>query len=356
MRILQEAGEEFLSGEALGKRLGISRMGVCKRIRHLEAEGYAIERRKGRGYRLLEVSAGALAVSGAGNKPPGGAGESGQAYGQAAIEAELQTEWAGRHLRFYASTDSTNARARAEGDKGAPHGWLAVADAQEAGQGRRGRSWHSPGGKHLYFSLLLRPELDPGQASMLTLVMALSVCKALEVCVPEGDFAIKWPNDILLSGRKLCGILTEMRSNLDGIEYVIVGVGLNVGEVDASQPWAEHAIGLAGWQESLRTDGALRKAGTLPGRSRLLAAILESWEREYALFCSGGDMAAQREAYETRLANKHRQVRIEAGPESWQGLALGISNAGELLVEREDGRVEAVYAGEVSVRGLYGYV
>ena len=277
-----------------------------------------------------------------------------------AIEACLTTTWAGRPLYFYEQTDSTNLRAKQEAESGAPQGTLSVADMQTAGRGRSGRTWNSPAGTNLYFSLILRPEYEIAKASMMTLVMALAVAGGMEaVCrksyagvasdagIPE--ISIKWPNDIVINGKKVCGILTELCVEQGRIKYAVIGVGVNVGRQEFPPELADTAT-------SVECELTEKKLQLNMSRDDLLNHILKAFEEKYEAFCRGDDFSELMEEYNGLLVNCGREVRVLDPKGEYTGLCKGINEKGELLVELPDGRVEAVYAGEVSVRGIYGYV
>jgi len=296
--------------------------------------------------------------------------------------------WAGQKIYRYEEIDSTNLEAKRLAQSGAPHGSLVLAKRQSAGRGRRGRSWESAKEGNLYFSLLLSPRMEPSKASMLTLVMALSVAKAVAgvcreavVCGASGAAegtsewsqmsmpGIKWPNDIVAGGRKLAGILTEMNlaptsDRADGSYQVIVGVGINVVKQEFSE--AEVAKKAVSLEEVL---GKMAIADTAPQgitesgadgfelQEKLLADSMKYFENYYEQFCRDGNLAGLKEEYETFLVNKDRLVRVLDPQGEYEGKALGINEVGELLVELPgDATVRTVYAGEVSVRGIYGYV
>lgn len=261
---------------------------------------------------------------------------------------DLQTGWAGQHFFYQENTDSTNADAIALAERGAPHGTVAAADAQSAGRGRRGRSWQSPAGVAVYFTILLRPEFSPNKASMITLVMALSAAEAVEeVCGLSAE--IKWPNDIVIHGKKVCGILTEMsvKPGTGAIEYVVAGVGVNVNQAqrEAFSPEIRECA------TSLLLEG-----GCVYSREELLRKILERFEENYETFEQAMSLQPLKDAYEARLAGMGGAVRVLDPAGEYTGISRGINSEGELLVEREDKTYVRVYAGEVSVRGLYGYV
>ena len=281
-------------------------------------------------------------------------------YNQAGIRSLLATKWAGNRLLFYDVTDSTNLQAREEAEDGAPHGTMIVADRQTAGRGRRGRSWESPAGVNVYFSLVMRPDVVPDKASMLTLIMAHSVCRVIALRTGL-DCKIKWPNDVVVNGRKVCGILTEMGLRKDGSFYLVVGVGINV----RSQEFAPELSGKATSLEDeigRRSTAALCKVtDSLEGdlavsRSLLLAEIMGAFEEDYEIFLSRQNLSGLLDSYNHMLINKDAKVRVLDPRGEYDGKALGITETGELLVETADGTVERVYAGEVSVRGIYGYV
>lgn len=265
------------------------------------------------------------------------------AYDQAGIRDLLSSGWIGRSLKFYDITDSTNLRARAEAECGAPHGTLIVADMQTAGIGRRGRSWESPSGVNLYFTLVLRPDFSQEKAPMLTLVMAHAVCRG--IARESGlDCKIKWPNDIVVNGRKVCGILTQMGFDQSSGYYVVVGVGVNAGRQEFAPELLQKATSLEA------------EADRAVSRSRLLAAILHAFEADYETFTTSQSLKDILDSYNHMLVNRNAAVRVLDPKGEYDGVARGITETGELLVEKADGAVEQVYAGEVSVRGIYGYV
>ncbi len=269
-------------------------------------------------------------------------------YNQAGISKLLTTQWAGRRLQFYDIIDSTNLRAGKEAEKGAPHGTLIVADKQTAGRGRRGRSWESPAGTNIYFTLILRPDLAPDKASMLTLVMAHAIGCA--IAKETGlDCKIKWPNDIVVNGRKVCGILAEMGFDQSGGYYVVLGVGVNVGRQEFAPDLFDKAISLEEAVLDSNRENIVR-------RDRLLAAILGAFEVDYETFLSSQSLKGFLDSYNHMLVNRDAMVRVLDPKGEYEAKARGITETGELLVETADGTVKQVYAGEVSVRGIYGYV
>ena len=321
LQLLRNSGD-YVSGQQICETLGISRTAVWKIINQLKEEGYEIEAGQNKGYRL--------------NGTP-------DVLSLAELQSRVKTRMAGKELLYFDVIDSTNLEAKRRAEEGAPEGLLIVADKQVAGRGRRGRSWESPAGANIFMTLLLRPSYSADCVSMVTLVMALSVAQAIEE-VSKLPVRIKWPNDIIIHGKKLVGILTEMSTQIDYINHVTVGVGNNVNLTDFPEEIRERAT-------SLRLE-----CGHKVKRAPLIAAIMKRLEENYALFMETGDLSQLMEKYSELLVNKDRDVMILGAKEQYVAHALGINKTGELIVRKEDGTIEEVYAGEVSVRGVYGYV
>lgn len=258
------------------------------------------------------------------------------------VRSLLTTHWLGREIHYEETVDSTNLRVKELGKQHAPQGSLWTAETQDAGRGRRGRSWYSKKGEALSMSFLLYPSCHPAQASMLSLVAGLSVAQGLAGMGIEVQ--VKWPNDVVLAGKKICGILTEMQAEGSHIAHVTVGIGINVNQRSMPEDIGQTATSL------------YLETGKCWEREAVMAEVLNHMERNYETFLATGSLIELQEAYESFLVNRGRQVRIEAGPNSFSGTALGITPVGELLVRDAQGEVRTVCAGEVSVRGLYGYV
>ena len=263
------------------------------------------------------------------------------AYNETTIADQIHTKWAGKTVHFAREMDSTNLWIKRLAKEGAPEGTLALAEYQSAGRGRLGRSWEVPEGTSVMMSILLRPKFEPQFAPMLTLVMGMAVAKAVKDL--GFDVSIKWPNDVVVSHKKICGILTEM-GVLDGkIDYAVIGVGINVNIREFPEEMADKAT-------SLYLEG-----GREFDRSQVPGLVMEAFEKYYEEFIKTCDLSGLKEKYESILANYDQPVRVLAR-EPYEGIARGITNGGELLVEKQDGTVVEVSAGEVSVRGLYSYV
>lgn len=379
-QILQQLASNggFVSGQELCEMLGVSRTAVWKNIQKLKEEGYLIEAVTNKGYRLLSV-------------------QEADVFNREQIESELKTAWAGHPVIYMDETGSTNEDIFALAAQGYPHGTLAVTTLQTAGKGRRGRTWISPQEGNIYMSILIKPDLRPDLTPMLTIVMALSVYQAaLDLLSGIGPrsaicrFGIKWPNDIVVSPDggpflKLCGILTEMRMEDSEISAITIGTGLNVNQTIFPPEIAQNATSFA------------LALGRKVNRASLTASIWNHFEKNYGIFMQTRDFSRLRPAYERGLVNLGRPVRVLDPQKPFTGIAMGINDYGALLVRPDEGtgnggnavagsldkgfsnnslfsdkkgerilqdsgsgdsssRLIAVSSGEVSVRGVNGYV
>lgn len=321
LALLRES-DKFVSGQELCNRFGVSRTAVWKAINRLKKEGYQIEAVQNKGYHMVS-SPDVLSVY--------------------ELESRICTEWLGKNIVYKEVTASTNADVRKMAEDGAENGLVVFADAQTAGKGRRGREWESPKGTNLYFSMLLKPQFEPHKASMITLVAAYSVARVIKEYTGL-DAKIKWPNDIVIGKKKVCGILTEMSMERDYIHHIVVGVGINVNE----EVFPEEIAGMA---TSLKAE-----KGSLIQRAPLLSKILYQFEKDYLAFLAAEDLKPFVDEYNNMLVNKGALVKVLDPKGEFSGIAGGISEDGMLIVFKENGQIERVYAGEVSVRGMYGYV
>ena len=262
-------------------------------------------------------------------------------YNETTIADQIHTKWAGKTVHFAKETDSTNLWIKRLAKEGASEGTLALAEFQSAGRGRLGRSWEVPEGTSVMMSILLRPKFEPQYAPTLTLVMGMAVAKAVKNL--GFDVSIKWPNDVVVSHKKICGILTEMGVRDGKIDYAVIGVGINVNIKEFPEEMADKATSL------------YLESGKEFDRSQIPGLVMEAFEEYYEKFAATCDLSGLKEEYESILANYNQPVRVLA-KEPYEGVARGITDGGELLVEKTDGTIVAVSAGEVSVRGLYSYV
>ena len=313
---------EYISGQELCRQFGVSRTAVWKIINQLKEDGYEIDAVTNKGYKLVSYP---------------------DILNKHEIASRMQTKWVGREVVFLEETGSTNTEARVLAEKGYEHGTLVVAGHQTGGKGRRGRNWHSPQGSSIAMSLILKPKLEAEYASMLTLIQAMAVAKAIEeVCGLKAQ--IKWPNDILVNEKKVCGILTEMNLEMMEISSIIIGTGINVNQDSFPEEISEIATSLK--IEKKRTQS----------RVDLIEHICELFEEYFEKFMETKDLSCIMEEYNQCLISRGRKIRVLDPKEEFNGEALGINAVGELLVKKEDDCVVNVYAGEVSVRGIYGYV
>ena len=284
LRLLRSA-DGYISGQELCNRFGVSRTAVWKAINQLKEAGYEIEAQQNKGYRLMAAP---------------------DLMTEAEIKSLMHTEWVAKEVLYFDTIDSTNTKAQELAEKGYPSGTLVVADKQESGKGRRGRSWVSPSGTGIFMTLMIKPDINPNNASMLTLVAALAVAKAITSVTGE-EAMIKWPNDIVVNGKKVCGILTEMNAQFDYINNIVVGVGINVHNESFPEEISQMASSLM-----------IEAGGKRFHRAQIIAETMLYFEQYY-------------------------------------GKAMGITPKGELIVDTWESR-KLVSSGEVSVRGIYGYV
>ena len=313
--ILREAGGE-VSSQTICLRLGVSRAAVWKQIEALRAGGYVIEACSRRGYRLASAPETPYASE---------------------VAPLLRTARVGRDCRYLPETESTNrdVASLAQGD--APEGVAVVAGRQSSGRGRMARAWFSPPDVNLYFSLLLRPRVEPGRAASLPLVVGLAVAEALAALVPEVQTRIKWPNDILVGGRKICGILCEMQAETDCVRHIIPGIGVNVNVTREQLP------------EELRDRAtSLRiETGRTFSRAVVLAEILNRFEPLYDRWCAQG-FEPLMAAVAARDALAGRTLSLDQGGRIVVGRADGVQADGALRLLTEQGLV-AVYSGEAHI-------
>jgi BirA family transcriptional regulator, biotin operon repressor / biotin---[acetyl-CoA-carboxylase] ligase len=308
----------FVSGEELSEQLHISRTAVWKCINALREEGYEIQSATNRGYRLERCP---------------------DRYSEAEISAGLETEYLGRSIFCYESIDSTNEEAKRKALAGAPNGSLFVSEQQTGGKGRLGRSWASPAGTGLWCSLLLRPGILPLRISVTTLLAGLAVTRAIR-SLTGCDAQIKWPNDIIIGGKKVCGILTEMTAEVERVEFVIVGIGINVNNTAFPENIRDKATSIR-----MEIGKPLRRVSLLQEILIQFETLLKQNAESDPVFW---------EDYKKLCISLGRRVSFTRRGAAVKGTAVDISPEGELIVELDDGTKEIVTAGEVSVQGIYG--
>ncbi|MBL0224960.1 MAG: biotin--[acetyl-CoA-carboxylase] ligase [Geobacteraceae bacterium] len=317
LRLFRDAGSGFVSGELISRELKVSRTAVWKHINALRAAGYIVEAIPSRGYHL-HASPDILSLD--------------------EVRGKLHTSCIGRQMVCNPETVSSNADAFRLAEAGAEEGTTVIADAQSGGKGRRGRIWSSPAGVNLYCSVVLRPSILPHEAPQLTFLSAVAVARAIEgstALKPE----IKWPNDVLIAGRKVAGLLNEMSAETDGINFVILGIGVNLNMTSAQFP------------ADLRTPATslLLESGRPVNRAQFAATMLGELDHLYADFLACG-FGPVRDEWQRRCNANGREVVVsDAGVETARGMFQGIDGDGALLVRLPDGTVERILNGDVRV-------
>lgn len=321
LNLLREKAPQPVSGQDLANHFGITRTAVWKHIQSLKKMGYGIEAYTKKGYVLVSVPNKLLPEE---------------------ISRHLHTRFIGRNMAYEDVIPSTNDLLKKMALQGAPDGTVCVAEEQSVGKGRLARGWFSPYGKGLWFSLLLKPTFLPQEAPKMTLLAAVAVVRAVrELCGVKAE--IKWPNDILLEGRKLVGILTEMSAEFGHINYLVVGIGINVCVPQSMVPEALR-------ESAVSIDDVAEKT---TDRVALLAKVLDHLETCYETVLKEGfgPILDEWRRYSVTLG---RMVKVIAPDTTYTGKAEDIDEEGALLVRRENGHVERVLAGDVSIRPAQG--
>lgn len=318
LEVLRRHPGEYLSGEELSRGLGVSRTAIWKHIQALREAGYQIDSQPRRGHCLLAVP---------------------DLLYPEEIRAGGRLGLFGREIHYLTEVGSTNETARSLAEEGAPEGTIVLAEIQTGGRGRLGRMWVSPFGKGIWMSLILRPPIAPPAAPHLTLAAAVAVARAVrEVTgLPAG---IKWPNDLLVNGRKVCGILTEMKAEVDAVHYIVVGIGINVNL---------RAEDLPPDVRELATSLMMELGAAVP-RVRLAREVLSRLSELYSLYLQEG-FPPVREAWKEMNITLGKRVKVSSTWDEYHGTAVDIDNEGALLVRGEDGQQRRFYAGDVTLRG-----
>ncbi len=309
---------EYVSGQALAQRLGVSRQAVWKGVNALRQQGFDIQSVTNRGYRLTSFPEHLNAL---------------------AVKAALHTHILGAELTVLDSVGSTNDVLKMRGSEGCKSGAVVCAREQVSGKGRMGRTWQSKRDENLYFSFLLRPKMAPAEASSVTLLTGLAICRALQE-VSSLDCRIKWPNDVIVGSKKVCGILTEMSTEFDAVEFIVTGVGVNVAQTAFPDDIAQKATSL------------LTETGTCYNKNLLLARLLERMEEAFIQYQL--ELTPQAlEDYSRLCATLGRSIGFTRGGTPLCGTAERIDKSGALVVRLPDGALCAVNSGEVTAQGIY---
>jgi len=322
LRLLKKESHSYLSGQALSKTFGISRTAIWKHIKAIKEMGYAIEASPAKGYRLNQKSL------------PFNAFE---------ITSGLKTSVIGRDLVFYEEADSTNDIARTVASNGAGEGSAVVADSQKKGKGRLGRRWESPAGVNIYTSIVLRPSIMPVFAPQLTLVSAVAVAETISRFLNNGsgykpEPTVKWPNDILINGKKAAGILTEMSSEMDRVNFVVIGIGVNVNMSKKMLPEELRPIAT-----SLREE-----TGKEISRTDFIRTLYLSIEKWYKLYLKNG-FEPIREAWNSYFKMAGKVVKVQQMDRVIEGVAVGIDADGAFLLQVKGGSVLRIISGDVTI-------
>lgn len=312
LNYLKKHEEGYVSGEELSRELGISRAAVWKHIENLREEGYDIEAFPHLGYKLISIPDRLTEVE---------------------LKWQLKTDIIARKIYSYKETASTNDTAYNLAGHGEKEGSVVIAESQTAGRGRMGRKWVSPKSKGAYFSIILRPDILPKEVSSITLFSALSVAKTIREMTNLAAF-IKWPNDVLINNQKICGILTEMNAETDKINFVIIGIGININTKKEFLPKGATSI--------------MEEYGAEMSRVDVVRGIFKNLDKYYGLFNSGHIVEIIKEYKEfsnflgTRIQVAYHDAKIE-------GYAIDVDRDGALILRMDSGLNERVLAGDVTM-------
>lgn len=319
LELLKLSYPDYISGEVICQRLGVTRTAVWKHIQALRSMGYEIEAVTNAGYRLLGVP---------------------DRLYPAEITWGLKTSFLGRHIYFHERLDSTSRLARELAAQGVPEGTLVVAEEQTGGRGRLGRGWFSPYGKGIWCSVILYPSLSPLDAPPLTMLAAVAVAEALHQATGL-KAGIKWPNDLLLANKKICGILTELFAEMEKVNHLIIGIGVNVNIAPEEFPPELRETATSVLAETKRR----------VSRVNLLQELLAKLEYWYLKWQKEGfaPVLARWKEYSVTLG---RPVKVISHRESYEGWAEDVSDDGSLILRLPNGQRQKIISGEVSLRAV----
>lgn len=306
------AGSGYLSGQELAEKADCSRTAIWKHIEELRKDGFIIEAVKKKGYRLIGTT---------------------DRVTENEILIGLETKTLGRNVHFFETLQSTQIVAHQLAQENAPEGTLVVSEEQTVGRGRMARPWHSPPGTGVWMSLLLRPSLPPHRAPQFTLIAAVAVVNAIDdVCGIQAE--IKWPNDVLIKGKKVTGILTELQADSERIYSIIIGIGMNVNQRSFPDELKAIATSLA------------LETGSDIDRAKLIQRVLVYIERYYELYLTKG-FAPIKVLWESYAVTIGKQVIARTISGTIEGVAKGITDEGVLLVEDASGHTHSIYSADI---------
>lgn len=313
--------DQYISGEELSDKYQVSRTAIWKHINSLKKEGYVIETAHKKGYRLV-ISSDKLIPQ--------------------ALESNLNTEKIGKKIIYFDTIDSTNTYSKGIA-RDVSHGTVIISEEQSKGRGRLGRDWSSPKGEGIWMSIILKPDIPPAEGMKMTQVAAAAVCKAIRNYT-KLDALIKWPNDIILHGKKVCGILTEMAGELNKIEYLIIGIGINANVKEFPEALQDRATSLA------------IEKGMEINRQALIIEVLQTFEELYQDYIKQGNLQRTLTIVRNYSALLGKEIIVIKGSQKLKANVCGINDEGLLEVVYEDGKKELLLSGEVSIRGGNGYI
>ncbi len=317
LSMLKESGD-FISGETLSRKLGVSRTTIWNNINLLKSSGYVIESVTNRGYRLVKCPE-ALDIS--------------------IISDKLDTAFIGKEIRIMQTVDSTNEEVKRCAAAGAKSGLIVAADTQTAGKGRLGRVWSSESGYGLYFTILIRPEISPTEISSLTLAAGYAVCLAIREYT-GCDAKIKWPNDVIINNKKVCGILTEMTAQSDRIDFLAIGIGINVNHSTFPDSIINKATSL------------FLEAGEKIDRNKFFNCLIKKLDKVLSSFLVSISLE-DINTFKMLCATIGRRVSVKRGNTTVEGTAVDITPRGELIIIDNENNEIPINSGEVTVQGIY---
>ncbi|WP_300278643.1 biotin--[acetyl-CoA-carboxylase] ligase [Peptacetobacter sp.] len=318
--MLSNAGDTFISGESISKELGISRAAVWKHINYLKENGYRIEAINKRGYRIIDLDSKLIIPE--------------------QITMNLNTKIVGKNIKYMQSVDSTNNYCRKNASS-LSDGSIVIAEYQSEGKGRLGKNWQSNLGEGIWMSLIVKPNIPVYKAPFLTLVAGAAILNAFEKLGIKTK--IKWPNDIILNDKKVCGILTEMIAEVEKVDSIIIGIGINVNTMEFPGELSEKAT-------------SLKKEGIEINRVEIISEFIKEFEKLYISYI---ELENKKEIVDICKKNSiliGKIVYLIKDNKKEKVKCIDINEDGNLIVEHMDGNIEEVYSGEVSIRGQKGYI
>ena len=320
LEVILDNEKEFISGEELSKKLGISRTAIWKHIRILRSQGYNIESVNKKGYRLVDEPTDLL-------NPQN-------------IYRNLKTKFIGKNVLHFETIDSTNDYAKKIGNE-LRDGSVIISEEQTKGKGRLGRVWESKAGEGIWMSIILKPNIIPNKAPFITLIAGASIVKALNIL--GVDAKIKWPNDITINNKKLSGILTELSAEIERVNYIVVGIGMNVKDTDFEEELQDKATSL--YKENYNVS-----------RDDIVKEILCQFEKLYLDYIEKDDKKEVLDICRQYSAIINKEIYVIKNDQKELVDCIGINEEGNLIIKNKDGKLEEIMSGEVSIRGVKGYV